>query len=398
MSGTWSPWFWRGKGALVVPAEAVEAAVPGRRTSGSAPAKDPALYIPSLDGLRAIAFLIVFVSHAGLEVVPSGFGVTVFFFLSGYLITTLMRVEHEKTGHVNLRHFYLRRALRILPPFYLVLACATALAYLGCLGTDVKLMTAPIVSQALHYSNYRLAFHGTDGMAPGTGVYWSLAVEEHFYLTFPIAFLALSRRNVAGRTKAFWLWGACVAILVWRCALVLLTSATPERIFFCSDTRLDSIAFGCALGAWQNPVLDATDHWLGGTAARGPWLSLLGLGLLVATFLIRSPGFRETFRYTLQGLALTPIFIAAIRWPHWGLFRALNWRLLRFMGTLSYCLYLIHRVALEAVEHALGMHGIRRAAVALGISLLIAWVIHVFVERPCARLRRRLAAVNRSAA
>jgi peptidoglycan/LPS O-acetylase OafA/YrhL len=75
------------------------------------------LHIPSLDGLRALSFLIVFLAHSGVSGVPGGFGVTVFFYLSGFLITTLMRVEQENTGRVNLRHFYLRRALRILPPF-----------------------------------------------------------------------------------------------------------------------------------------------------------------------------------------------------------------------------------------------------------------------------------------
>src|ERR1700733_3673943 len=80
--------------------------------------KRTALHIPSLDGLRTLSFLIVFTAHAGLDrIVPGGFGVTVFFFLSGYLITTLMRVEAETSGHVSLKHFYLRRALRILPPF-----------------------------------------------------------------------------------------------------------------------------------------------------------------------------------------------------------------------------------------------------------------------------------------
>src|SRR5277367_6687518 len=74
-------------------------------------------HIPSLDGLRAVSFFIVFLAHSRLEwIVPGGFGVTVFFFLSGYLITTLMRLEVERTRDVSLKHFYLRRALRILPP------------------------------------------------------------------------------------------------------------------------------------------------------------------------------------------------------------------------------------------------------------------------------------------
>src|SRR5580704_13015777 len=104
-------------------------------------------HIPSLDGLRAVAFFIVFSAHAGMAfVVPGGFGVTVFFFLSGFLITTLMRVEVERTARVNLKNFYLRRALRILPPFYLVLFLATGIAASGFISSP-PLQIAAIASQ-----------------------------------------------------------------------------------------------------------------------------------------------------------------------------------------------------------------------------------------------------------
>ena len=81
--------------------------------------KSAKFYIPSLDGIRAIAFLIVFISHAGLgKIVPGGFGVTIFFFLSGYLITTQLRREHERSHKIDFKKFYMRRILRIWPPFY----------------------------------------------------------------------------------------------------------------------------------------------------------------------------------------------------------------------------------------------------------------------------------------
>src|SRR5206468_983726 len=87
------------------------------------PAERGPLQIPSLDGLRALSFLAVFVAHAGLEkLIPAHLGLALFFFLSGYLITTLLRLEFEKSGRINLPQFYLRRVLRIFPPFYLVLA------------------------------------------------------------------------------------------------------------------------------------------------------------------------------------------------------------------------------------------------------------------------------------
>src|SRR5689334_10066848 len=87
-----------------------------------AASKTDGFYIPSLDGIRAAAVGLVFLAHAGLnERVPGNFGVTVFFFLSGFLITTLLRMEFDKTGRISLKAFYPRRTLRILPPMYLVL-------------------------------------------------------------------------------------------------------------------------------------------------------------------------------------------------------------------------------------------------------------------------------------
>src|SRR5947209_14639069 len=106
----------------------------------TAPARASSFSIPSLDGIRACAMLLVFAAHAGLnERVPGNFGVTVFFFLSGYLITTLMRVEFGRTGTISLRAFYLRRVLRIFPPMYLVLAGASLLTVTGLLEGSVRL-------------------------------------------------------------------------------------------------------------------------------------------------------------------------------------------------------------------------------------------------------------------
>ena len=91
-------------------------------------------YLPQLDGVRALAILIVFAAHCGYShVVPGGFVVTVFFFLSGYLITTLLRIERARAGGVSLSAFYLRRSLRILPPLYLTLLAAGALYAAGLL-------------------------------------------------------------------------------------------------------------------------------------------------------------------------------------------------------------------------------------------------------------------------
>jgi peptidoglycan/LPS O-acetylase OafA/YrhL len=366
----------------------------GTQASASARSHTAELHIPSLDGLRAVSFAIVFVAHSGANVIPGGFGVTVFFFLSGYLITTLLRIELEKNNSIGIKKFYLRRVLRIWPPFYLVLIGATLLAASGFQG-PVTLRAAPVISQALHCSNYFIAFRGWDGVGGGTGVYWSLAVEEHFYLLFPAFFLGLHHLGLSGKHKALVFWGLCALVLAWRYALVTVFHVTSDRTYLCSDTRIDSILFGCALAVWNNPVRDAGEA---STARLRLWRTCwlpMALVLLSGTIAVRSTFFRDTFRYTLQGIALTPIFVAAIRWPEWYVFRPLNWRAVRFVGTLSYSLYLVHQVAIAAVTDHARLNAIARALVSFALSLAIAWLIYLFVESPCAALRRRLLVKSR---
>jgi len=343
-------------------------------------------HIPSLDGLRALSFLLVFMGHVGLDrYVPGGFGVTVFFFLSGFLIATLMRAEFDRFGSVDLRQFWLRRALRILPPFYLVLLLAMLTASL--VAPEETISGHAVAARALHMTNYWLIFRGYAGEPPGTGVYWSLAVEEHFYLFYPCLYLAMQKLHMPAAQQARLLWGLCALVLVWRCVLVLALHASADRTYMGSDTRLDSILFGCALAVWRNPVLDATTYDIPLWKYVVAPLSLL---LLAVCLLIPIPFFRETLRYSLQGIALTFLFIAAIRFRDTAYFRLLNWRPLAFIGMLSYSLYLLHYVVILGVRRTFApMNPILQALIALAISLALAWGIYLLVERPCARLRRR---------
>lgn len=350
-------------------------------------------HIPSLDGIRAISFMLVFVAHAGLErVVPGGLGVTIFFFLSGFLITTLMRSEFENNGCVNFRHFWLRRALRILPPFYLVLLAATLAA--TALYPPGTLSRPAVAAQAMHVANYRTIFHGFDGLAPGTGVYWSLAVEEHFYLLFPWLYVAMQKWRLPPSRQAWLLWGLCAAVLAWRCMLVLGMHAVADRTYMATDTRVDSILFGCALAVWNNPVLDESQP------RPDLWKYFIVPAAFVALLLCivyRGAAFRETWRYTIQGVALTFIFIAAVRFHRWPLFRFLNFKPVAFVGVLSYSLYLIHQVLLSAVETLVPqVHPLARSAIALAAAVGLAWIIYLYIEKPCARLRARLKDYSRS--
>ena len=344
--------------------------------------------IPSLDGIRACAVLIVFIAHAGLrDRIPGNFGVTVFFFLSGYLITTLLRIEHERHGKISLRDFYLRRALRIMPPMYLVLGAAVGLTLAGGLPPGT-VQPDVLAQQLLHLTNYHII--NTDwwvGMAPGTWIYWSLAVEEHFYLVFPLLYLALLRSTASPRRQALTLLAICGLVLAWRVVLVFALEASKDRTYVASDTRIDSILFGCVLGVFGNPALDPTR--VSERAWKWLWLPL-GLVALVVSFVVFDQRFEETVRYTIQGLALVPLFVVAVRYPTWGPMRLLNLRPIAFFGVLSYSIYLLHPTVIYGLQQWTSWSPIPLGFAALGLTLLLALAIWRFVERPCARLRKRL--------
>lgn len=351
--------------------------------------------IPSLDGLRAVSISIVFFAHAGMPIgitFPGGFGVTVFFFLSGYLITTLMRREYERNGSISFRKFYLRRVLRILPPFYLVLAGALVASHVLQLPGTID--PSGVRAQALHYTNYWIISHTFDGLPNGTGVFWSLAVEEHFYLLFPLIFVGLMYSGIRPAHQALVLLGICAALLCWRLLLHSMldipAGEASQRLEIASDTRFDSLLFGCILALYGNPALDPSRF---GERTWKYVLLPLSLCGLIFSFVYRDDHFRDTFRYTLQGLCLISVFVCAVRYPGWLPMRPLNYRPIAYIGVLSYLLYLVHQAVLAAVGHTLPELGpVAGGLLALAISFVIAWILHVAVEKPCARLRHRLRA------
>jgi peptidoglycan/LPS O-acetylase OafA/YrhL len=342
-------------------------------------------YIPSLDGMRAVAAMLVFVAHAGWShVIPGGFGVTIFFFLSGYLITTLLRREFEHTGTISLGNFYLRRAYRIFPPLYLVLLLVMILALAGVIEHEMRPWA--VASQILYWTNYYLILYGGHYFVPGTGVYWSLAIEEHFYFVFPLIFWVAVRR-MSYANVAVLLFVICMVGLVWRYWLILEAGMTHNYTYHATDTRFDSLLFGCILGIWKNPVSDP--EWKIGARARGIVL-FCAVIVLLGTFLYRNETFRETARYTVQGMALFPVFWLAIRHPDWMVFRWLNWPPVRFFGVISYTFYLSHLVSLYLADRWTGEAGVLRALLGFAIAVMFAVAMYFVVEKPVARLRRRL--------
>ena len=360
------------------------------RSEEAAKSSISSFHIPSLDGMRGGAFLLVFFGHAlpasMLRFVPPAFGVTVFFVLSGYLITTLLRKEFDRSGTVSFRDFYLRRALRILPPFYIVLALSSLLTELRAVDGAVTLPA--LGAYVLHAANYWHIYRGLDEVPGGTSVYWSLSVEEHFYLLFPMLYWAMRRWQLSARKQLGVIVGICGAVLAWRLVLVGILHADHERLYRASDTRVDAILAGCALAVYGNPVLDRS-RWSDRTWR---WVALpIGALVLGLTSFVRQPLFQEAIKGSLQAAALIPFFVVAIRYPKWGPMRFLNTRIMSFVGLLSYGLYLSHRLVLSLVDTWVTSNFVLQIPIALGIVMAFCYALHVFVEAPAAELRKRLA-------
>jgi peptidoglycan/LPS O-acetylase OafA/YrhL len=348
--------------------------------------------IPSLDGLRAISILIVLVSHAGYgHVVPGGVGVTIFFFLSGYLITTLLLEELERSGRISIRKFYLRRAFRLFPPLLITLAISYSMVAIGVLGGGIS--WAGIVAQLLYFANYYgLFFDPGNTTAAGTGILWSLAVEEHFYMIYPTVLAGLIALGLSKDRVAIVLAIVCVVVLCWRIYLASQPGFNPERTYFSSDTRVDSILFGCLLALVANPTSRQRQT---PSPSSWQWAAILLCTSAVALALAviwRDQFFRETFRYSLQGLALMPIFYFAIKYAHNFPFTLLNHPWVAKIGVYSYAMYLIHHVIVYFIERNLPWLAERKPLLLLttfAIATLFAAVLDIYVEHYFRRLRKK---------
>jgi len=341
--------------------------------------------IPSLDGLRAIAVALVFFAHSGLEhVVPGGLGVTVFFVLSGFLISTLMREEFARSRTIAFGAFYLRRLLRLMPPLVVVVALAAAASALGWI--DGSFSAGGLFAALLYGGNYHVIANDFHGMPAGLGVVWSLAIEEHYYLLYPPLALLLLRIGRPARAAAF-LALACVAVLAWRCWLVW-HGASADYLTMATDTRVDAILVGCAMALWRNPWLDAPTR-LGDAAQRR--LALACVVLLLATLLVRDETFRLTARFTLQSVAIAGLVWLAVARAGSAPWRWLGLPPLVYLGTVSYTVYLAHHmILLGLARHFPGWGWPALTLVGAALTLALAEPMRRWVERPFADWRRRL--------
>jgi peptidoglycan/LPS O-acetylase OafA/YrhL len=336
-------------------------------------------YIPALDGMRAVAILLVIGSHFGLDFfVPGGFGVTLFFFISGFLITRLLIAEEKKTGEVLIAAFYIRRFLRLGPALAVMIIVVSSSYFLVVGAMDYREIVAAIF-YSMNY--YGLFFQ----VAMPIGILWSLAVEEHYYAVYPVIF-SLSwkfrERFVLGLVLV------SLAILLWRIYLVFGSSASIDGIYYRTDTRIDSILYGAILAGMLE--IRAYDVIVARIATfEGFAVATL---IIILTFVYRNDAFRETIRYTLQGFALIPIFVSVLFVDRFSLIRQfLERRLMIWIGRLSYSLYLWHEAILFFAGRLFPSNSLPiRYLVVLPSVFGVAALSYYLVEKPFQAIRRKM--------
>lgn len=247
-----------------------------------------------------------------------------------------------------------------------------------------------LMAQTFYFANYyEIFFENANSIPSGTGVLWSLAVEEHFYFVYPIL-MSLLLRYKSPSGIVLILLSICFLVLVWRINLVLDPDFFEDRIYYATDTRIDSILYGCVLAIGCNPTRFSGNrdeiafrHWM---------IIILAVSVLAFTFIYRDIVFRQTIRYTLQGLALMPLFYFAIsRYKHW-IFSLLSTSLVQKVGVYSYSIYLIHfffiNLLLKHNDEAIMPFNLFMLSII--VSIIYAFLMHKYIEKPFYKLRKQI--------
>ena len=317
-------------------------------------------YRPALDGIRGIAIVLVLLSHARLGPFAGGglTGVTLFFVLSGYLITSLLLREHERDGRISLPQFYLRRARRLLPALVAFVAVVTSGALVAGAGVDALTDAAA----ALFYvGNWATISEG--GLGLGTLSHtWSLAVEEHFYLLWPLVLIvALPRLS---RNGLLWLLTAGILGSAALRAVMVASDASVHRVAFGSDTRAEALLIGCAMA-----LLPAAQ-------ARIPVVLPL-IGLAIGGVLMRYTPGGLTLGLSFVTLASAAAVVAVADGRGW-----LGWRPLAWLGRISYGVYLWHYPLMFGLARHFGWDGPIWGLALVAVSIAVAAASYRWIESP----------------
>ncbi len=349
-------------------------------------------YLPTLDGWRAIAILAVLLDHiteysrwrrypgllASCRIGPNG--VSLFFAISGFLICSRLLEEYRFFGHINLRGFYIRRACRILPP------AMTYLAVIAILAAIAQIVVSPAEwwSAALFFRNYLSPQWITRGWGGYTIHYWSLAVEEQFYLFWPAALAFLGK----GRARWFAL-SLALAVAAWRAWDLhyhWFDRMVPGLLFGSrTDVRLDALLFGCLAAL----VLD--DDAIRAAFSRGfKWWMWWGCALAYWAIQVAYLAERKRTYSIFESILLPLMVVGTVYRPQTWVARLLETRALKWIGRLSYSLYLWQQLFLVPTAGS-GISLLQKFPISIAMIVLCAWSSYRFVERPFIRWGHRLA-------
>ncbi|MDG4801818.1 acyltransferase family protein [Micromonospora sp. WMMD980] len=369
-----------------------KAPIPGRTMTQTAsrPTAAPPRGTPfrgDIEGLRALAVIMVLVGHAGSQFVPGGFvGVDVFFVISGFLITGLLVEELDRTGQISLVGFYARRAKRLLPAACLVLLVTLLLTYLFLPRVRFANTAWDVVSSALYVMNWRLAAQSVDYMfvdqAPSIlQHYWSLSVEEQFYLFWPLLLLGLAVLGGRRRRGVLMIGFAVVALpsFVWS---IHLTSADPAPAYFVTTTRLWELALGGAV-AIAGGLLHRTPRPL---AALLAWSGLAAV--IASAFLLSSASAFPGYVALLPTGGTAAVIAFAVAAGRAGPAALLGLHPMRLVGALSYSLYLWHWPLLIIADYQFGELAPTARLAVVAASAVPAALTYRFVENPIRRSSR----------
>jgi peptidoglycan/LPS O-acetylase OafA/YrhL len=342
---------------------------------------------PDLEGLRGVAILLVLAFHAGIPGIGGGFiGVDVFYVLSGFLITGLLLRERERTGRISLSGFYARRARRILPAAAVVLVLTLVAAAFVISPLDLPRVARDAVAVALSAGNIRFALGATDyfasDLAPSPFLhYWSLGVEEQFYLVWPALLILAMRLGRPRVTAAIALVGV---IAISYAASFYLTDASAAWAFYSLPTRAWQLALGGLIAAgtvWHSRVPDRVMAGVG----CGGLFAVVAAGVLIDPTTMPYPGVASL----APTLGAGAVILAGGRGGPVASLLAHPW--LRFLGKISFSLYLVHwpLLVLPATNLGLGEElpfAVRMALVA--VAIVAAWASYHWIEEPFHRGRR----------
>ena len=355
-------------------------------------------YLPSIDSLRALAVLAVIIYHVDVNYLPGGFlGVDLFFVLSGYLISSLIIKEYRKTGSINLYNFYLRRARRLLPAVYFMITVGIILMVMF---NEVLLKKSHLdaIFGYIYSSNWWYIFHKLDyfdsfGSQSPFKHLWSLAIEEQFYMIFPLLFLLINSKK-KGKDGTYKLSKSFLYIVLGLIFVSLVTHIllfdinNISRIYFGTDTRAFSLLVG-VVGAILYPMDKLNTKITPQENIVYSVVSLISISALITIMIYTSEYNTWLYRGGFLLVAILGIIIIISSGKqHTIMAKLLSFKPVVFIGKISYSLYLWHFPILVLTTPVSEIGNPNNFYVILRVILtfIVAIISYVFVETPIRKL------------